>query len=86
MAKLRARAFFKNSMFTLIAVESVDTWHGNTNMGCQLYGGLAPVAVIVCSPNETYALDMEARPVDLDRFRTDLPGLGTLLNLKSSVP
>ena len=86
MAKLRARAFFKNSMLTLIAVESVDTWHGNTTTGCQLFGGLAPVAVIVCSPEGTYALDMEARPVDLDRFRTDLPELGALLNLKSSVP
>ena len=31
-------------------------------------GRLQPIAVIVKAPDRTYALDMEARLVDIDRF------------------
>ena len=79
MAILRTTKIFSDSVITLFAVESVDTWHNKTSTGCQLYGGLTPVAIIVRGPDRTDVIDMEARPVDLAQIRQDVPGLDAIL-------
>ncbi len=52
---------------------------GNFACGCQLYGKIEPVAVIVCGPHGVYALVAEATPVDLDQLRRGMPGLDDLV-------
>ena len=79
MGTLRASEIFNDSTLTLIAVVSVDFRHSKTNTGCQLYGSIEPIAVIVCSPDGTYALDMEAKPANFDQLRQDIPELGALI-------
>ena len=38
------------------------------------------MAIVVLSRNGAYALDMEAKPVELDQLRGDLPELDALLD------
>ena len=78
MATLRVSEIFSDSRLTLIAVESVDFQHNKMNTGCQLYGNIEPVIVIVCGPDRTYALDMEAKLVDLGQLKQNISGLDTL--------
>ncbi len=40
-----------------------------------MHGNIEPIAVVVCSQDRTYALDMEARPADYDKLRQNLPEL-----------
>jgi uncharacterized spore protein YtfJ len=75
MATLRTRHLFNDSRLTLIAVESVDFRRGTTSTSCQLYGQIEPIAVVVCSADRAYALDMEAKPADLDELRQAIPEL-----------
>jgi len=75
MATLRIRHLFNDSALTLIAVESVDSRRTITSTRCQLYGQIEPIAVVVCSSDGTYALDMEAKPADLDELRQAIPEL-----------
>ena len=62
-------------MRTLIAVESVKFQHSITNAGGHLIGNIKPVAVIVRSQEGMYALDLEAKPVDIDQLKQDIPEL-----------
>jgi hypothetical protein len=75
MANLRARTIFTGSTLSLIAVESVDSWYRKTRSGCRVCGKVEPIAVIVCGPNGNYALDMQAKPADLEQLRKELPDL-----------
>lgn len=79
MSTVRAIEIFKDSRVTLIALESVDFRHHQTNSNCQLHGNIKPVAVIVCGSDRSYALDMEGKPVKLDQLRQDVSGLDTIV-------
>ena len=67
MAELRARTIFADRRFTVIAVESVVLLHGDKGHGRYLAANMKPVAVVVKEPNRTYAVDMEAMPISIDR-------------------
>jgi len=67
MAVLRARTIFADHRFTVIAVESVVLRHGDKGHGRYLAANMKPVAVVVKEPNRTYAVDMEAMPISIDR-------------------
>lgn len=45
------------------------------NTHSHLVGIIKPVAVIVSSPEEIYALDMEAKPADINQLKQDIPEL-----------
>lgn len=79
MATLRTCQIFSDANLTLIAVESLDFQHDKTNTSDRCYGNLKPIAVIVCSPDETYALDMEAKRANLDQMRQDIAELDSLI-------
>lgn len=66
-------------MLTLIAVEAVDVRHGKSSTGCHFYGNVEPIAIVVCSPEGTYALDMDAKPTNFDQLRKDVPELDTIV-------
>jgi len=63
----------------LIAIESVDYRHSKSSPGYRLYGNLEPIAVIVCSPDGIYALDMEAEITVIDHYRQDIPELDAMI-------
>ena len=75
MSTWRAHKIFDDATYTLFAIASVVVRHSKANAIYHVYGKIAPVAVIVCSPAGTYALDMHARPVSIERLRQDLAGL-----------
>ena len=59
----------------LVAVEDVDFAFQKTSGGCQLFGNIRPVAVIICDPDKTYAFDMDAKPIDTDTLKHRFPEL-----------
>jgi len=79
MGTLRTREIFNDSRLMLIAVESVDFQRSKTNTSCQLYGKIEPGAIIVCSPDEIYALDMDSKLIAIDQLRQDIPGLDAII-------
>lgn len=76
MSKLRTREIFENSTLSLIAVERVDTQHQSLKNGCHWYASIAPIAVIVHSEGETYALDTAGSSIDLKQLERDLGEFG----------
>ena len=79
MSTLRTSVIFSDTRLTLIAVESVDIQHNKTNTGCRLYGNIEPIAVIVCGPDGSYALDMEAKLIAIEQLRQNIPELDTII-------
>ena len=79
MGTLRASEIFNDSGLMLIAIESVDFRYSKTNTICRVYGKMEPIAVIVCGPDATYAVDMEAKPAALDQLRQDIPELDAII-------
>jgi len=45
----------------------------------RLFGRIEPVAVVVCTANGSYALDMDANPANLDQLRKSVPELDDTL-------
>ncbi len=79
MSKLRSRQIYKDATRTIFTVESVDIQHGTTNTGGHLIGNIKPIAIIVSGPEGMYALDMEAKPANIDQLRQDIPELSTIV-------
>ncbi len=79
MDTLRTNEIFNDSGLRLMAIESVSFQHSKTNTGCRLYGNIEPIALIVSSPDGTYALDMEAKLTSLDQLRQNIPELDTII-------
>lgn len=79
MNTLRASEIFNDSRLMLIAIESVDFRYSKTNTVCRMVGNIEPIAVIVCAPDATYALDMEAKPAALEKLRQDIPELDAII-------
>lgn len=79
MHSLRATEIFHDSRRMLIAIESVIYNHSTSIPGYQLYGRIEPIAVIVCSSDEIYALDTLAEITDIDHFRRDIPELDAMI-------
>jgi hypothetical protein len=75
MREIRARAFAESASRKLIAVELVETRRAAMSQGWQFFASLKPVAIVVCGPSGTLALDLEAKPVDLDKLREESPSL-----------
>jgi len=76
---LRAKEIFNDARIKVIAVESVDVQPSKANNSCQLYGNIEPIAIIICGPDTTYALDIEAKPTPFDQLIRDIPELGSMI-------
>jgi len=68
MAGLRTRTVFSDHDLTVTAVESVELHTDRSARRFFLIGSLEPTAVIVKTPDGTYALDMAAQPVALEEL------------------
>lgn len=68
MATLRERTVFADQGLTVTVIESLELRTTGTRRRCFTTGNLEPIAVIVREPDRTYAIDMAAQPVDIDRM------------------
>lgn len=80
MATIRPRPVFSDSTLTIVAIESIEIEKHRTAIGHQLVGAAKPVAVVVCAPDGTYAIDMVANPIDFESLRQDVPGLDSMIS------
>ena len=79
MPTLRATEIFNAAGTKLIAVASFNVHQCKTAAICQLHGNITPIAVIVCRREGIYALDINAKPTDIERLRQNVPELATLV-------
>jgi hypothetical protein len=63
----------------LVAIESVRYSHGKTDLTYRLYGMIEPVAVIVCTLEGVYALDMKSNMIAIDQLKQDVPELDAII-------
>jgi hypothetical protein len=68
MASLRAKTIFADQGITVTAVESLELRLDRTNHRQFITGRLEPIAVIVREADRTYAFDMGAQSVDIDKW------------------
>jgi hypothetical protein len=68
MASLRATTVFADRVINVAVVESRELQVDRASRRQFITGRLEPIAVIVREPDRTYAFDMGAQPVDIDRL------------------
>ena len=71
MTRVREKIVFSDDRFTVTAVESLEFRTDRSDRHGLVTGSLRPVCVIVRERKRSYALDMDAQPVDIERI--DLP-------------
>jgi len=76
MTTLRERTVFSDARRTVNILELLEFGTGRTNHVQYVTGDLRPMAIIVKEPDRTYAFDMAAQPIDIERL--DLQGIDTL--------
>lgn len=67
MAALRERTVFADQRLTVTVMESLECRTDRSNRWLYMNGCLKPITVIVREPDRSYAFDMAAQPVDIDR-------------------
>jgi hypothetical protein len=68
MARLRTRTVFSDERLSVTAVESLEFRADRTSQKGYVIGNLEPIAIIVREPDKTYAIGMDAQPVDVDQL------------------
>ena len=76
----RISKIFTDARLTLYALETVNIWQNKTSAGGGWYGNIQPVAIIVRSLDNDYALGMEDHAVALEELRQGYPELDALLS------
>ena len=79
MATMRVRQVFRRSDLAIAAVERVALRHRSSEAGCLVQGEVEPVAIVVCSGDHVYALDMEAQALDLEQLKQDAPDVDSFI-------
>ena len=79
MAAMRVSQIFRRSNLGIVAVERVTFRHSRSKAGCLLQGAVKPIAVVVCSGDHAYALDIEAQALDLEQLKRDVPELDSII-------
>jgi hypothetical protein len=76
MTTLRARTVFSDDKVTVTALELLEFRTNKSKHVRYVTGDLRPMAILVKEPDRTYALDMAAQPIDIERL--DLQRIETL--------
>ena len=79
MQTQRLCEIFSDNHYTLYAVESIETTRNKSKAGSSWYGSIKPTVIIVRGPDGTYALDIDARPLDPATLKENFPVLENLL-------
>ena len=66
MASKRTHTLFSDARLTVRVVETLETSVRRARGSCQLFGRVAPIAVLIDTPDGTLALDMEGRPTEAE--------------------
>ena len=69
MTTLRERTVFSDEKLIVTAIESLEFQTDRTNHVRYVTGELQPIAIIVKESGRSYALDMDAQPVDIEQLR-----------------
>jgi len=76
---LHAIEIYRDSKFLLVAIKSVNLQRYKMGALHHLSAEMKPTALVVCSHEVVYALDMEAKPTSLDFLKQNVPGLAGIL-------
>jgi hypothetical protein len=76
MTTLRARTVFSDEKLTVTALELLEFRTDKMKYMRYVTGDLRPMAILVKEPDRTYALDMAAQPIDIERL--DLESIETV--------
>ena len=68
MATLRTKTVFADRGIVVTSVVSLEFRVDGTNCRHFITASLKPIAVVVKEPNRSYAFDMNARSIDIDRL------------------
>jgi len=80
MSTCRINEIFIDPELTLIVLETVELQTTTTKTSGFLLGNIAPIAVVVCRPDGTTALDMQAMPASVEHLRREFPELDAALS------
>ena len=75
METFRAKRVLDRPSLVLIVVETVSFQSHRSGAGCGFSAAISPVALVICTPAATQALDLNGRPVELDALRRQVPVL-----------
>ena len=79
MQMQRARLCATDDRYTLIAVESLQSSHHRSSIGCQCSAQIEPVALVIFGPDGTHAIDMQDNPVSCEMLIEHTEGLADLM-------
>lgn len=79
MNSLRAVEIYRDAKLMLIVVEAVEHGKMRSEWGYRLHGSMKPVAVVVCTANETYTLAVEHELPHLGSLLEDVPELHAMI-------
>lgn len=79
MTRLLAVEIFRDSRLRLISVKAVELIPVKMDSFYALSGAIKPTALVVCTPDETYAVDMQAQRRSLDFLRLHAEDLDDML-------
>jgi hypothetical protein len=68
MTTLRARTVFSDEKVTVTTLELLEFRTDRLNHLRYVTGDLRPMAIVVKEPDRTYAFDMAAQPIDIERL------------------
>jgi len=79
MDTLRTVELYRDDNRKVIAIESVDFSHAKSENGCQLYGALAPIAIVVCTSEGNEVLIAVEDDTNLETLKYTYPELDDLI-------
>jgi hypothetical protein len=72
MLRQRTREMFSSATLRLVVLEEVEIRQDHGRQYHQVYGKLEPKVLIVYGADGVFALDMHAKPVDVDTLLEEL--------------
>lgn len=79
MATLKVRRVHGDQRQTVVVIESVDIRYEKRGDVLGLLARSEPIAVVISAANGAQAVDMNGKPVELDRLLDDVGELAALL-------
>jgi len=79
MDTLRTVELYRDDNRKLIAIESVDLSYAKSETSCQLYGALAPIAIVVCTSEGNEVLIAVEDDTNLETLKHTYPELDELI-------
>ena len=79
MDKLRSVELYRDELRKIMVIESVELSHSKFNNGGQVYGSLAPIAIIVCTSDGNEVLTVTTDHTQPDKLQELLTKMHELI-------